>query len=303
MQSPPLRFLKTFHIAARRGSFKAAGDELCITPSAVSHQIKALEDQLGLVLFERGSRSLSLTAAGAYYLEHIEAVLSRLELATEQLRRRFTREVVRLQVPPFFALERLLPKLASFSRLHGDIDIQISTDISPNEEHAADCDVSIVVGSGQWTDVQATQLFAQSYVPACSPGLLRHARLRNATDLAQTPLIVHNQRPDLWQRWAEVAGIDLLQPKQLIHFDTMSAVVQAAEGGVGVALVSAPLADSRFSSGALTRLFDRELATGESYYLVTRAVDADRPGVAHLIDWTLQQFGTHAQDERILGIA
>jgi LysR family glycine cleavage system transcriptional activator len=303
MQSPPLRFLKTFHIAARRGSFKAAGDELCITPSAVSHQIKALEDQLGLLLFERGSRSLSLTAAGAYYLEHIEAVLSRLELATEQLRRRFMREVVRLQVPPFFAIELLLPKLAGFSALHGDIDIQISTDISPNEEHAADCDVSIVVGAGQWTDVQATQLFAQTYVPACSPDLLRHARLRHTADLAQSPLIVHNQRPDLWQRWAQMSGLELLRPKQLIHFDTMSAVVQAAEQGVGVALVSAPLAGSRFKSGALTKLFDRELTTGESYYLVTRAGDADRSGVAHLIDWILRQFGTRSEDERILGIA
>jgi LysR family glycine cleavage system transcriptional activator len=303
MQTPPLRFLKTFHIAARRGSFKAAGGELCITPSAVSHQIKALEDQLGLILFDRGARSLSLTAAGAYYLEHIEAVLSRLELATEQLRRRFTREVVRLQVPPFFATERLLPKLAAFSAMHDDIDIQISTDISPNEEHAADCDVSIVVGSGQWTDVQATELFPQTYVPACSPALLRQAHLGHAADLAQGALIVHNQRPDLWQRWAAMSGIELLRPKQLIHFDTMSAVVHAAERGVGVALVSAPLAGSRFSSGSLTRLFDSELTTGESYYLVTRSVDADRSGVAHLIEWILQQFGSNARHERISGIA
>src|SRR5580658_5395306 len=127
--SPSLRFLKTFHIAARRGSFKAAGDELCITASAVSHQIKALEEQLGLSLFERGPRSLSLTAAGTYYLEHIEAVFSRLKLATEQLHLRYTRAVVRLQVPSFFASELLLPRLANFSAKHGDIDIQIATDI------------------------------------------------------------------------------------------------------------------------------------------------------------------------------
>ena len=137
MATPPLRFLKTFRIAARRGSFKAAADELCITASAVSHQIKILENQLGLVLFERGPRLLTLTAAGVYYLEHIEAVFARLESATEQLRVRFRRQVVRLQVPPFFASELLLPRLKSFSALHGDTDIQIATGITPNEVHAA----------------------------------------------------------------------------------------------------------------------------------------------------------------------
>jgi len=299
MSSPPLRYLKTFQIAAKRGSFKAASDELFITASAVSHQIKALEQQLGLVLFNRGARALALTPAGSYYLEHIEAVLSRLELATEQLHMRFAREVVRLQVPPFFASELLLPRLAGFSAKYGDTDIQIATDTTPNEEHAADCDVSIVVGHGQWSDVQATELFAQTYVPACSPTLLRQSHIRDATDLAQGSLIAHNHRPDLWDRWAQQAGIELLRPKQLIHFDTMSAMVHAAEQGVGVALVSAPLAAARFSSGTLTRLFDCELATGESYYLVTRQADADRPGVAHLIGWMLQQFGS-PRHERIL---
>jgi LysR family transcriptional regulator, glycine cleavage system transcriptional activator len=291
MLSPPLRFLKTFHIAARRGSFKAASDELFVTASAVSHQIKALEDQLGLMLFNRGARTLTLTPAGTYYIEHIEAVFSRLELATEQLHMRFAREVVRLKIPPFFASELLLPRLASFSAMHADTDIQIATDFTPNKEHGADCDVSVVVGNGQWNDVQATELFAQTYVPACSPTMLHGAHIRDAADLAQRPLIAHNQRPDLWDRWAAMAGIESLRPKQLIHFDTMSAVVHAAEQGVGIALVSAPLSASRFNSGTLTRLFDRELATGESYYLVTRRPDTDRPGVAHLIGWMLRQFG------------
>jgi LysR family transcriptional regulator, glycine cleavage system transcriptional activator len=201
---------------------------------------------------------------------------------------------VRLQVPPFFASELLLPRLASFSAVHGDIDIQIATDITPNEAHASDSDVSIVVGTGDWPDVQATRLFPQTYVPACSPQLLRQSSIRSVSDLAQESLITHNHRPDLWDRWAAMLGIDALRPKQLIRFDTMSAVVHAAERGVGIALVSAPLAASRFSAGSLTRLFDSELATGESYYLVTRADDADRPAVRLLIGWMLQQFGDAA---------
>jgi LysR family glycine cleavage system transcriptional activator len=294
MRTPSLRFLKTFQIAAKRGSFKAAAGELCVTASAISHQIKVLEDELGLALFERGPRSLALTEAGAHYLEQIDSVFSRLESVTEQLRVRFSRAVVRLQVPPFFASELLLPRLASFSAVHGDIDIQIATDITPNENHASDSDVSIVVGTGDWNDVQATRLFPQTYVPACSPALLRQSGIRTMSDLAQEPLIAHNYRPDLWDRWAAMSGIDPLRPKQLIRFDTMSAVVHAAEQGVGIALVSTPLAASRFSAGSLTRLFDAELATGESYYLVTRPDDADRPAVRLLIGWMLEQFGAAA---------
>src|ERR1700722_18444006 len=212
MHAPSLKFLKTFHIAAKLGSFKATAEELCVTASAVSHQIKALEQQLGVSLFNRGARSLSLSAAGALYLENIDAVFSRLESVTEQLKRRFSRAVVRLQVPPFFASELLVPRLSSFGALHGDIDIQIETDIAPNQEHSPDADVSVVVGTGQWPDVQATRLFPQTYVAPCSPERLQTLHIRNVADLAQHPLIAHNRRRDLWDRWAAMFGIEALRP-------------------------------------------------------------------------------------------
>jgi len=291
MAMPALRFLRTFQIAARRGSFKAAADELCVTASAVSHQIKVLEAQLGLALFERGPRSLSLTEAGAQYFEQIDALFSRIESVTEQLRRRCSRAIVRLQVPPFFASELLVPRLSGFSGMNAAIDIQITTDYTPNEAHPPDADVSIVVGHGPWPDIQATSLFAQTYVPACSPELLRHSCIRTASDLAQESLIAHDRRPDLWDRWAAQHGIEALRPKQLIRFDTMSAVVHAAERGLGIALVSAPLSAARFAAGSLIRVFESELATGERYYLLARARDHLAPGVQALIGWILQQFG------------
>ena len=291
MHAPSLKFLKTFHIAAKRGSFKAAAAELCVTASAVSHQIKALEQQLGVLLFDRGPRSLSLTAAGATYLENIDAVFSRLESVTEQLQRRFSRTVVRLQVPPFFASELLVPRLSSFGALHGDIDIQIETDIAPNKEHSPDADVSIVVGTGQWSDLQATRLFPQAYVAACSPALLRQVCVQRPEDLASVPLIGHNRRRELWGRWTTLFGIEPLRPKQLIEFNSMASIVHAAEQGVGIALVSAPVAAARFAAGSLVKVFDEELTTGESYYLVTRPEDAQRLGVRALIGWMLQQYG------------
>jgi LysR family transcriptional regulator, glycine cleavage system transcriptional activator len=291
MATPALRFLKTFQIAARRGSFKAAADELCVTPSAVSHQIKVLETQLGLALFERGTRALSLTEAGAQYFEQLDALFSRLESVTEQLRLRFSRAVVRLQVPPFFASELLVPRLRLFSGMNAAIDILITTDYAPNEAQSPDADVSIVVGRGPWAQAQAARLFPQAYVPACSPELLRQARIRTAADMASAALIAHDQRPDLWDRWAAMYGIDALRPKQLIRFDTMSAVVNAAERGVGIALVSAPLSAARFAAGTLIKVFERELATGESYYLLERADEHAAAGVIALVAWLLAQFG------------
>ena len=294
MQTPSLRFLKTFHIAAKLGSFKAAAQELSVTASAVSHQIKALEQQLGVSLFNRGPRSLSLSAAGAQYLENIDAVFSRLESVTEQLKRRFSRAVVRLQVPPFFASELLVPRLSSFGALHGDIDIQIETDIAPHEEHASDADVSIVVGTGQWPDVQATRLFPQAYIVAGAPELLREARIESVADLVQQPLIAHKRRRDLWDRWAAMFGVEPLRPKQLIEFNSMASIVHAAEQGVGIALVSAPVAAQRFAKGSLVKVFDDELVTGDAYYLVTRPEDAQRLGVRALIGWMLQQYGAES---------
>jgi DNA-binding transcriptional LysR family regulator len=133
-------------------------------------------------------------------------------------------------------------------------------------------------------------------VPACSPELLRQSSIRTASDLAGESLIAHDQRPDLWDRWAAQCGIEALRPKQLIRFDTMTAVVNAAEQGVGIALVSAPLSAARFAAGSLIRVFDDELATGESYYLLERARAQATPSVTALVGWMLQQFGDRTDE-------
>jgi len=294
MREPPLKHLKTFQIAAHRGSFRAAAAELCLTASAVSHQIRALEAQLGLPLFERGPRALALTPAGTHFLAHVDALFARLETATRQLRERFMRAVVRLRVPPFFATELLLPRLAAFSAAQPEVDIQISTEAQPRALHDAQADVSVLVGAGDWPALQCVPLFEQAFVPACSPGLQERLQLGSLAELASQSLLVHGERADLWDRWAASCGIDHFAPKQLIRLDSMAAVVQAAEQGVGVALVSAPLAAARFAAGTLRRLFATELATGERYCIVARPEDAARPAVGRLIDWLRQEFSEPA---------
>jgi len=289
MRLPSLKFLKTFQVAAARLSFKAAAEELFITPSAVSHQIKALEEQLGMPLFERGPHSLTLTEAGTHYLQHMDSVFARLESVTEQLQVRYGRGVVRLHMPPFFATELLLPKLPSLLEAQPDTDIHINTALAPLQPHPPDADVSIVVNAAPENGLDCHKLFSQAFVPACAPSLLVRNPIRKVEDLDQHTLIVNEARLDAWERWAESLG-KKLRPRKIVRFDTMYAAAQAAEHGVGVALVASRFGNERFAQGSLVQLFDTELETGESYFLLLRREDASRPDVLALTQWLLKEF-------------
>ena len=287
MRLPSLKFLKTFQVAAKLQSFKGAAEELFVTPSAVSHQIKALEEQLGVALFDRGVRTLSLTDAGAHYLEHINDIFAKLESVTEQLQQRYGRTIIRLNVPPFFANEVLLPRLASFSQAREETDIRIETSFSAAKAHPPDADLSIVVGAGPWEGLIVHELFAQSFIAACSPGFQVDNPIRSYADLNGKTLLLHEERRDAWERWAQGLGIESIKPNRLVRLDTMSAVVLAAEQGVGVALVPSRLCADRFAEGGLVKLFDAELTTHESYVLLQRPEDAEREDLQELTRWIL----------------
>jgi len=294
MRLPSLKFLKTFQVAALRQSFKAAAEELCITPSAVSHQVKLLETQLGIPLFERGPHSLLLTEAGKMYLHSIDSVFNRLEAVTEQLRTSYGRGVVRLHIPPFFASEMLMPRLQSFMQMRPELDIHINTVGGTLQTHPAEADLSVIVGPAPNDDLESYRLFEQAFVPACSPQLLHDTAIASIDDLNEQTVLIHEARRDGWQRWAELSGRENLQPRSIVRFDTMQAAVQAAESGIGVALVSTRLATTRFRAGTLVKLFDTELPTGEAYYLIHRPDDAERKEVQALTQWLLSEFADAA---------
>ena len=285
MRTPSLKAIKTFQIAARHTSFAVAADELCITPSAVSHQIKTLETQLGLPLFSRSARALALTDAGARYLEQIDDLFTRLESVTEQLRARFGRNSVRLHVPAYFASEMLLPRLSEFSTLHDGIDLRIDTSGSHGRAHTAEADISVVVGSGPWNGLVAHPLFAQTMVPACSPELLAEKPVRHYDDLNAHTLLVHEARRDDWDRWATAVGMKELRPAQIVRIDSMSSATRAAEKKIGIALLPAELSRRKFASGRLVRVFDEELVTEENYTLLVRTEDENRDDIRALCAW------------------
>src|ERR1700722_19345370 len=183
MHLPSLKFLKTFQVAAKLQSFRAAAEDLFVTPSAVSHQMKALEDHLGVEVFDRGVRTLTLTDAGTHYLEHVNDLFAKLESVTDQLRVRYGRSIIRVNVPAFFATEMLLPRLASFSQPREESDIRIETTFSAPKTHPAEADLSIVVGSGPWEGLTVHPLFPQSFIAACSPAFLLENPISSYGDL------------------------------------------------------------------------------------------------------------------------
>ncbi len=289
MRLPSLKFLKTFQVAARLQSFKAAAEELFVTPSAISHQIKALEAQLGVSLFQRGVRTLTLTDAGRNYLEHINDIFSKLESVTEQLQVRYGRTIIRLNVPSFFANELLLPRLASFTQAREETDIRIETHFSAPKTHPPEADLSIVVGAGPWDGLVVHELFAQNFIAACSPAFLSDNPIDTYADLNGKTLLLHEERREAWEKWAAGFGIEPIKPNRLVRLDTMSAVVRAAEQGVGVALVPSRLSADRFKAGGLIKLFAAELTTNESYYLLHRPEDRAREDLQELTRWILSE--------------
>jgi LysR family transcriptional regulator, glycine cleavage system transcriptional activator len=291
-RSPPLKNLRAFCVAARQLSFKFAADELCLTPSAVSHQMKELEAIIGMRLFERRTRALGLTTAGQRLLEEVEPLLEGLDRALAQLARHDGRETLRVRAPALFANELLIPRLEEFCEAYPLIDVQLDTRDPRPISHPPTADVSIVLAHTPPAGVRSTRLFSSPLTAVCAAQHAgRVARLGREV-FGTLPLIVDRTRPFAWSSWAEEVGLERPEPRQLIEFDTMIATVRAAERGLGIALVPVRLCQSWIRSGALVRVFAVELPTPEAYYLVSRPRDAERPPVKALTRWALAQYSS-----------
>lgn len=287
---PSLRALRVFQVAGRHLSFKQAAAELHLSASAVSHQVRNLEEQLGLDLFVRKTRALEFTPAGEHYFNFLDGMFARLEAETQQLSAEFSRGMIRLCVPPFFATEVLLPRLQSFQALAPDTDIRLSTQPSLMKAHPAEADLSILLGSGEWDDLVSHRLFARRLVIGCAPSVAGQLDPASFDSLDGQTLIIHENRPQSWENWARALGIRPPRAGKTIRADSMSAVVQAAVQGLGVAIVSWPLARNRFDAGELVRVFEAEVATQEHFYLAHRPEETERPEVARLAEWIREEF-------------
>ncbi|MCU0761060.1 MAG: LysR family transcriptional regulator [Steroidobacteraceae bacterium] len=282
-----LRQIRVFCVAARTLSFKAAAAQMYLTPSAVSHQVRELEEHLGVKLFERRTRALELTAEGRQLLEECEPLLVSVEDAVIRLSRRRQRRVLRLVLPPFFASELFIPNLAGFYAAQPEIDIQMTTTDPRPTEHPPDADVSVLLVDVPPPHLVVEELFPLRLVPACAPSVAARAGALAARVFDEYSLIVQRTRREEGERWAAANGIVLPARRKLIELDNMYAVVRAAEQGLGIALVPQIAARAWFTSGSLQRFAGQELETGERYCLAHRVEDARRPDVAAFHDWAI----------------
>jgi len=285
-----LRGLRTFCVAAERASFRDAADKLFITASAVSHQIKNLEEELGQKLFERTSRSLTLTEAGRSLLDDIKPLITRLDEVAARHRISATRSSLSISVQPFFASEVFIPRLPEFTRDHPDIDIKVDTSDESAEKHPATADVSIRVFKSPPEGLSSDRLFPLRLIPAASPDLHKKIVVNKTSVTGDVPLLVHDNRPKAWRQWQQSSGIQIPQDASIIRLDSMIAIARAAERGLGAALVPVQLSDAWFESGSLVPLSDHELVTRDAYYFVCRPGGANNETIQTLRTWVLQNF-------------
>lgn len=206
-----LRGVRAFCVAARSGSFRLAADELYITASAVSHQVKYLGEELGVRLFERRGRELELTDAGCILYDEADTAIRRLDTIANGLRPETMRSTLRVSVQPFFASEMLVPRLPRFTALHPGIDISVDTSDESVERHPPDADVSIRLFGAPPRGLAATALFPLMLVPSCSPEFRARLNMVGWNVREPFPLVVHTTRPNAWRLWSEFSGIH--QPK------------------------------------------------------------------------------------------
>ncbi len=289
---PSLRGLRTFCVAARHSSFRKASEELFVTASAVSHQIKSLEDELGEPLFERISRELVLTEIGRSLYADVDPLIGQLDAAMASYKSGAVKTSIRISVQPFFASEYFIPRLSEFAALHPDIDIQVGTSDESAEKHPADADLSIRLFRSPPSELPSNLLFPLRMLPAGSPNFMKNLKVKNNKIISEFPIIVHESQAKAWKQWAKEWDMQLPENTKVIRLDSMIAVVRAAQQGLGAALVPVPIGQLWFDEGSIVRLFDKEYVADVSYYLVTKEDKIRDKSVLLLRDWVLQNFST-----------
>jgi LysR family transcriptional regulator, glycine cleavage system transcriptional activator len=285
---PSLNGLRAFEAAARHLSFTRAASELNVTQTAISHQIKRLEDELGIRLFVRNNRSLALTPQARDYLPLVRAAFDDLRLATERLVRKDHGKVLTVSTLASLAAKWLLPRLSTFQEGHPGIDVHITTSTGLVDFRKDDVDAAIRYGRGHWPGVQAEWLMGDELFPVCSPDLLTSGKpLRCPGDLARHTLLhTSGGYDDDWRLWLTAAGLPAAISKQSgLSFDLIFMTVQAAIDGFGVALGRTSYVQDDIAKGRLVVPFKIALPVDAGFYLVSPEGRADPPKLRAFRQW------------------
>jgi len=296
---PPLPSIRAFEAAARHLNFRRAAEELHVTQSAVSHQIKALEQYLGVTLFRRAPQGVALTEAGATYLPLVGGALDRLANATERMRATRLTGPLTIGMGAAFAARWLVPRLGRFLAAHPEIDLSIKT-LGPTGDYSYahfkagnlwhnDLDAVIRFGKGDWPDLETHRLASSVLFPVCSPDLRDgDPPLRSPADLRHHTLLHYDGCED-WNRWLKLAGTLGVDAMRGPHFDDCNVYFQALADGHGVGLTLSALAAPDLEAGRIVPLFGIEMMPEAWYYLISPRSSADQPKLAAFREWLLDE--------------
>ena len=285
---PSLNGLRAFEAAARHLSFTLAASELNVTQTAISHQIRRREEELGIRLFVRQNRALALTPEARDYLPGVRAAFNDLRLATDRLLRKDDDKVLTVSTLASLAAKWLLPRLTDFQEQHPGIDVRITTSTSLVDFQRDNVDAAIRYGRGQWAGLRADWLMADELFPVCSPSLLRGDKpLRQPEDLKGYPLLhTSNANSDDWRLWLTAAGLPADIARQPgITFDMIFMTIQAAIDGIGVAMGRTSYVQDDIAKGRLVVPFKIALPADAGFYLVAPEGRREAPKLAAFRQW------------------
>lgn len=291
---PPLTSLRAFEAAARHLSFTRAADELCLTTSAISHQVRNLEEFLGLKLFVRRRRNMSLTDGGARYFNGIKSVFDIITTVTKDVRRGSEKDVLAIRLSlPTFALQWLIPRLHTFQSRYEGIDVRITTSLTPVNLIREDVDIFLSRGHARSDDLDDQLIMEEELVAVCAPRVLKKRDSGgDGSDDNGLSRIVADSRPELWQVWSRSA-IDkvLVEDSPSLHFEHTYLAIRAAVGGLGVLAAPKCLVASELAEGTLVKLSNESVSTNDAYYSIFRPESASLKKVRVFNEWLREEVG------------
>jgi LysR family transcriptional regulator, glycine cleavage system transcriptional activator len=291
LRLPPLTALRLFEAAGRHNSFKLAAAELAITPSAVSHGIRTLEDWLNVELFERNPGQLVLTPAGSDYLKFVADALAMIATGTQRLPRWRAERRVIVSCAPTFAARLLLPRLDRFRARHPEIGLTIDTSHRQVNLPVDGVDLAIRRGRTPWPGLSSLPFFAETLVPVCAPAYLETVLGADGeADLDAAALIHVSSVTEDWQAWMEATGRPYREAGGALQIDTIHLAHEAAAAGLGIAIGRIPLCDRELAQGVLVRAASPAIVGATAYWLVGADAAETRPDIALFKDWLIEEM-------------
>jgi len=290
---PGLSAMRVFEVVGQTRSFTRAAERLNLTQSAVSKQIKNLEDEVGEALVIRRHHRLELTPAGAALLETIQQAFHNIEMSLRGIAEKQNHNRLRINVPPTFAKRWLVPRLASLKASLPEIDISIGTALADTLAERGLLDCAIRFGDGEWPTLDSSLLMSERHIVVAAPSLLEGKLLATPGDLAQFTflhvLASPDQRYRTWRHWLDAAGFPELDTNRGLEFDVLDLAIEAARCGLGVTIADRSMVASDLRTGTLKQLFDITVEGHESYWFVTRPQTAIPPNVQAFRAWLLRE--------------